>query len=79
MHDLFPSYATPPSVSPHQPFIATLANAQISSEEDSGNYSKIPHTKKAKDEDDKLAAVCTWHEDLICPEGISNSAYKKFL
>jgi len=35
--------------------------------------------KKARDKGDKLAAVHTWHGDLIWPEGISNSTYKKFL
>jgi len=32
--------------------------------------------QKAKDEDEKLVAIHIWHEDLIHPEGISNSAYK---
>jgi len=59
--------------------IATLTNAQILSGEDSDNYSKIPQMQKAKDEDDKLAAVHIWHKDPIHPEGISNSAYKRFL
>ena len=78
VHNIFPSYVTP-SIPPHQPFIATLTNAQISSEEDSDNYSKVPCMKKARDEDDKLVAVHTWHEDLIHPKGISDSAYIKFL
>jgi len=79
VHNLFPSYATPPIIPPHQPLIVTLTNAQILSGENSNNYSEIPQTKKGKDEDDKLAAVRTWHKDLIHPEGISNSAYKWFL
>jgi len=75
VHDLFPS-ATSPVGPPHQLLIVTLTNAQILSGEDSDNYSKIPQMQKAKDEDDKLAVVCIWHEDLIHPEGISDSAYK---
>jgi len=78
VHDLFPS-ATLPVGPPHQPLIVTLANAQILSGEDSDTYSKIPCTKKAQDEDQKLAAIRIWHRDLVRPEGISNSTYKKFL
>jgi len=78
VHNLFPS-ATLPVGPPHQPLIVTLANAQILSGEDSNTYSKIPQMQKAKDEDDKLVAICIWDEDLIHPEGISNSAYKQFL
>jgi len=59
--------------------IATLANAQILSREDSNTYSKVPRTKKAQDEDQKLAAIQIWHRDLVHPEGISDSTYKKFL
>jgi len=78
VHDLFPSSMTH-SVPPHPPFIATLANVQVSSEEDSKDYNKVPCTKKAQDEDQKLAAVWIWHRDLVHPEGISDSTYKKFL
>ena len=59
--------------------IVTLTNIQVSSEEDSEDYDKVPHTKKAQDEDQKLAAMRIWHRDLVHPEGISNSTYKKFL
>ena len=75
VHDLFPS-VTLPVGPPHQPLIATLANAQILSGEDSDTYSKIPRMQKAKDEDEKLVAVRIWHKDLIRPDGISDSAYK---
>jgi len=78
VHDLFPT-STTYSVPPHPPFIAILANVQVSSEEDSENYNKVHCTKKAQDEDQKLAAVQIWHRDLVCPEGVSNSTYKKFL
>jgi len=64
---------------PHPPFIATLANIQVSSEEDSEDYNKVPHTKKAQYKDQKLAAVQIWHRDLVFPEGFSNWTYKKFL
>jgi len=67
VHDLFPS-AILPVGPPHQPLIATLANAQILSGEDSDTYSKIPRTQKAKDEEEKLVAIRIWHKDLICPE-----------
>jgi len=78
VHNLFPASMTH-SIPPHSPFIATLTNVQVSSEEDSEEYDKVPHTKKAQDEDQKLAAVWIWHRDLVCPNGVSNSTYKTFL